>query len=65
MPFRELTRLPSKEDIDKLVQSLPRQVEIVGTTFGNELQNKINNKLIIANLFLFYIGVILTLEFLF
>lgn len=59
MPLKDLEDL--KELLDKGVPH-PQQVEIVGTTFGNVLQNRINTKLAIANLLLLYLCVIATIE---
>lgn len=39
----------------------PTPVTIVGTSFGNVLQTKISNLLILANFFLFYLCTIQTL----
>lgn len=41
----------------------PTPVEIVGTTFGNEIQTKILNALRVSNLFLFYLCVFATARY--
>lgn len=42
--------------------ALPTPVEIVGTTFGNELQNKILTAMRLSNLLLFYFCAITTIR---
>lgn len=41
----------------------PTPVSIVGTTFGNEIQNRILTQLRIANLLLFYLSVFATTRY--
>jgi len=41
----------------------PTPVEIVGTTFGNEIQTKILTAMRISNLFLFYLCVFATARY--
>lgn len=41
----------------------PTPVEIIGTTFGNELQTRILTALRISNLFLFYLCVFATARY--
>lgn len=52
------------EDINKVQWSTqPTPVEIIGTTFGNELQTRILTALRISNLFLFYLCVFATARY--
>jgi hypothetical protein len=53
--LRELSKLG--------LTTFPTPVEIVGTTFGNEIQTKILTQLRIANLLLFYLGVFATCRY--
>lgn len=66
MPYRQLMKLPTPEEVESVQSRLkqPAKVEIVGTTFGNRLQVSINKKLLLANVFLFYICVLQTLRYL-
>jgi len=40
----------------------PTPVEIVGTTFGNELQNKINNRILVNNGLLLYLCIFFSIR---
>lgn len=62
MPLRELTDLPTLKDIEKIASSMPTQVEIVGTTFGNELQNRILSNIRVLNFLMFYLCTLATLR---
>ncbi len=53
--LKELSKLPW--------DSNPTPVTIVGTTFGNEIQTKILNSLMVSNLFLFYLCIFATARY--
>lgn len=69
--LRGITSIKDKEgnemdlkDIQKVQwNTAPTPVEIVGTTFGNEIQTKILTQLRVANLLLFYLGAFATARY--
>jgi len=56
MPWRDVTNTDFK-------LPTPTPVEIVGTTFGNEIQNKILTQMRILNLMIFYFCVFSTARY--
>ncbi len=58
--------MPHIKELEKLQElvnkGIPQPVEIIGTTFGNELQNKILNSMRILNLLMFYLCSLATLR---
>lgn len=43
----------------------PTPVRVVGTTFGNELQSKINNRMLVNNVLLLYLCTFFTVRYFF
>jgi len=68
-PFYERREMTSIEELREVAKSIQRSdfvkeplpVTITGTTFGNELQNKILTAMRIQSFFLFYLCTIQTL----
>ena len=57
MPLRNITEFPDLQ--------LPIPVAVTGTNFGNELQNKILNRVGVTNLLMFYLCTLATLRWMF
>lgn len=60
--IRDLEELRNLIEEQKSIAT-PMDVRVVGTSFGNELQSKINGRLFISNLLLFYICTFLTFRY--
>lgn len=54
-----------EEDWVNLEPKKPIEVSVVGTTLGNELQNRILTGILVTNLLMFYLCTLATLRWLF